>query len=118
MNPARLPKNHRFGVPALVRNTGLRALRLSSFLACLLACAAAPAATVFPFGSSWKFTLGTAEASNPTDAWRTAGFVDTAWSSGNMPIGYGEPDIVTSVPTSAAGGYNTIYFRKSFNIAD
>ena len=88
-------------------------------LAILLAWAGyAPAAVVFTNGSSWKYALGTAEASAPTDAWRAINFNDSGWSGGLTPVGYGEPEIVTAVPTGTAGGYTTIYLRKAFNVVD
>ena len=77
---------------------------------------ASPATEIFPFGSSWKFFLGTDEASNPTDAWRAIGFNDVRWTNGVAPIGYGEQGIVTRLPTSRNRFWLATFFRKPFVI--
>lgn len=86
--------------------------------------------SVVPFSSNWRYFLGTNEASLPdTTAWRFLGFNDSSWSSGTAPIGYPsaadrvgfEASIATTIPTSGAGNYLSVYFRKTFqltNIAD
>jgi len=85
----------------------------------ILPCVSAPGAQVFPTGSSWKYLIGTQEASSPDPtAWRQLGFADAAWSTGTAPVGYGEADIVTTIPDSQTGGYSSVYFRKEFTIAD
>src|SRR5262245_52530549 len=53
----------------------------------------AEAATLLTYRSAgWKYVLGTAEASNPTDAWRALGFDDSAWTPGAAPVGYPSAD--------------------------
>jgi CotH kinase protein/Lamin Tail Domain len=79
--------------------------------------ALATAAVVFPNGSSWNYLLGTAEASSPTDAWRAIVFNDAAWTPRPSPVGYGQ-GIINPLPTSAVGGYTTVYLRKAFTIGD
>jgi len=79
------------------------------------------AATVFDFGSGWNYFLGVTEASNPTTAWRQVGFPDGTWSNGPTPIGYGEPDIATTVPQSdeiPGQNYSVIFLRKTFTVTD
>src|SRR6185436_17475611 len=44
--------------------------------------------TIFDYNASWKYVLGTSEASVPPSAWRAIVFNDSAWSSGAAPIGY------------------------------
>ncbi len=74
---------------------------------------------LFNNGSSWKYFIGTQEASTPdTSAWRAIDFNDDNWSSGAAPVGYGEPDIQTVLPSSAAGNYLSAFFRKTFVVAD
>src|SRR5881397_491723 len=46
------------------------------------------AATPIPLGSTWKYVIGTSEASVPNDEWRGIGFGDSSWASGVAPIGY------------------------------
>jgi len=82
---------------------------------------AAQQALVSP-GASWRYVLGTGEASVPSDAWRRLGFDDSNWSMGPTPIGYGVVAevgrIVTPLPTSKRGGYLTVYLRHSFDVPD
>ncbi|MEI7729006.1 MAG: immunoglobulin domain-containing protein [Verrucomicrobiota bacterium] len=70
----------------------------------------------FPTNSTWRYFIGTTEASSPVDAWRQNTYNDASWSEGQAPIGYGDPGIVTGVPTSENGGYVSMFFRKSFNV--
>jgi len=72
------------------------------------------AAVFFNNGSSWKYFVGTQEASTPQSAWRAIAFNDSTWSTGNAPIGYGEPDIVSSVPAATL----SVYHRKTFVVPD
>ncbi|HTD66300.1 MAG TPA: hypothetical protein VK846_07200, partial [Candidatus Limnocylindria bacterium] len=75
----------------------------------------APAASLFNLGANWKYFVGTQEASTPQTAWRAIVFDDSTWTSGNAPIGYGEPDIVLpAVPTATL----SVYHRKTFVISD
>jgi hypothetical protein len=73
-------------------------------------------------GSSWRYVLGTKEASVPSDAWRRIAFDDSNWSVGPTPIGYGgvveAGRIVTTLPRSDVGGYVSVYLRHSFNVPD
>jgi hypothetical protein len=83
--------------------------------------------TVVPLSSSWKFYIGTNEASSPTTAWREIGFDDSSWGNGAAPIGYSEPgstmtgfetSIATTFPQSdASPNWLTAYFRKAFTIS-
>lgn len=96
-----------------------------AILFCLLALTtpaeAAQRSLVSP-GSSWRYVLGTREASIPSDAWRQIAFDDSNWSMGPIPIGYGgiaeAGRIVTTLPRSDVGGYVTVYLRHSFNVPD
>jgi hypothetical protein len=73
-------------------------------------------------GSSWRYVLGTKEASVPSDAWRRIAFDDSNWSMGPTPIGYGSVAevgrIATPLPRSNVGGYLSVYLRHSLNVPD
>lgn len=57
-------------------------------------------------GDQWKYY----DAGNePTGNWKTVGFDDTSWATGNAELGYGEGDEATTI-----GNTLTAYFRKSF----
>jgi len=78
------------------------------------------AQVVFPADSDWRYVIGTQEASNPIDAWRSLGFSDAAWTDGQAPFYYetgsgytGTTDLI-AVQNTATG----VYLRKVFNIAD
>ncbi len=79
---------------------------------------AVQSADLLPAGSTWKYRLGTTEASNPVDAWRNVDFDDASWSSGAAPIGYGEADIQTTIPTSSAQNYTSLFLRKTFSVTN
>jgi len=78
--------------------------------------------TLISVGDSWNYFIGTGfvEASVPSTLWRGNPFDDSAWLSGATPIGYGEADIATTIPTSAttAGNYLSVYLRKAFTISN
>ncbi len=74
-------------------------------------------ASVFGFGSNWKYYD---KGADPGSGWRTAGFSDASWASGNGQFGYGDGDETTIVSygPSASNKYTTTYFRKPVNITD
>ncbi|MDX2045896.1 MAG: AbfB domain-containing protein [Chitinophagaceae bacterium] len=76
---------------------------------------AAPA-TLFGFGSSWKYL---ANGINQGTTWRNLGFIDDTWPSGTGELGYGDGDEATviSYGPSASSKYITYYFRKLINIS-
>ena len=89
----------------------------------------APGFNDFPTGATgWRYRLGTSEASTPSSAWRTNGFVeDGTWNSGAIPIGYTtgandplgyEAKIATALPTSTVGNYTAVYLRKTFVVTN
>ena len=105
----------------------MKAMYLVSTLFFILLGGAAQGAniTVFDYNTSWKYVLGTSEASVPASAWRAVVFNDAAWSTGPAPIGYdtaGTPGttlpIATTTPTSSVGNFLSIYFRKTFVITN
>jgi hypothetical protein len=68
-------------------------------------------------GSVWRY-LDTGV--DPTSAWRTPGFNDSAWKSGKGVLGYGDAGQATPVgfgPNSGAK-FITTYFRSKFTVAD
>src|SRR5687768_11191523 len=85
--------------------------------------------TNLPAGSpNWRYRLGTNEASSPVEAWRSNAFLeDATWSTGTLPLGYvtGAPNdpngyeaaLITTVPTSTAGNYLSVFLRKTFVVS-
>lgn len=108
----------------------IRPVSLAAIAAALAAAFSVQAAEIIPFRSGgWKYVLGTQEASNPTDVWRLISFEDAAWlpagSTASAPVGYPsggatglEAEIQTILPTSAAGGYTSVFLRKEFVVAN
>lgn len=72
---------------------------------------------LLPMGSSWKYFKGTSEASAPREAWREPGFDAAGWPEGTAPIGYGESFLGTRLDDMRYN-YTTVYFRKTFQLAD
>lgn len=73
--------------------------------------------TLISPGSTWRYNdtgtdLGT--------AWRTVGYIDSAWGSGQAELGYGDGDEQTTLNygPSPTNKYPTYYFRHSFNVLD
>lgn len=82
---------------------------------------AIPASTLVNRGDVWKYNnlnvdLGT--------AWRDPGYNDNTWASGPAPVGSGllfngEIPLATSIDIGPDGGrYPTVYFRRTFNVAN
>jgi hypothetical protein len=71
---------------------------------------------LLPAGSMWKYFKGQSEPSAP-GAWRQLAFDDSAWLSGQSPLGYGEDFLPTKL-NDMRGSYTSIYLRKSFDVAD
>ena len=68
-------------------------------------------------GESWRFLD---DGSNQGTNWREVGFNDSAWSSGNSPLGYGDPGFATTVSfgPDTNNRFITTYFRKNFNVSN
>jgi len=79
--------------------------------------AIAPSTTILPPGGTWSYLKGLSEASSPTEAWREYDFYDLSWSTGQLPIGYGENFIVTTL-SDMQGGYTSVFLRKKFNVTN
>ncbi len=62
----------------------------------------------------WNYFKGT-EA--PPPGWRELSFDDSSWESGEAPIGYGE-DIVETAIDDMRENYLSLFFRKTFEVAD
>ncbi len=106
----------------------------SFFLLFLAATISSSAGELIPFRSpGWKYFLGTQEPSpSNTSLWRTndsTAFSDATWlPAGNTtsaPIGYPsagagglEATIQTVLPTGTVGGYNNMFLRKTFAVAN
>jgi len=67
--------------------------------------------TIFDLASAWKYyDLDAA----PASTWKTTNFDATNWSSGNGPLGYGDP--VTTVIHGGQTGLSAAYFVKDFSV--
>ncbi|MHA3772181.1 hypothetical protein ACXR0O_11645 [Verrucomicrobiota bacterium sgz303538] len=71
--------------------------------------------TLIAAGTTWKYLDN---GSDQGTTWRQPGFNDTAWKTGDGPLGYGDADEQTTV---GFGGKNnskfiTTYFRKTFTV--
>jgi hypothetical protein len=71
-------------------------------------------AEVVRAGETWRYVKGIAE---PAATWRQPGFGEAGWSSGQVPIGYGEGFIRTEL-ADMQGGYSSVYLRKTFQVDD
>ncbi len=66
--------------------------------------------------TGWHYRKGTAEPSEPLDAWRQLDFVeDDTWLVGQAGFGYGDADDNT-VLDDMRNGYSTIYLRYEFTV--
>ena len=72
-----------------------------------------PPRTLIGAGAVWRY-LDT--GTNPAAAWRTNGFDDSVWKSGEGQFGYGEGDeqTVVSYGPNVSSKFVTTWFRKSF----
>ena len=80
-----------------------------------------PQAFIAASATGWRYKKGTAEASSPVDAWRSAGFSDTSWLTGQAAIGFGtgiNPNTTLSDMLSGTGvlNYKSVYGRKAFTV--
>lgn len=77
--------------------------------------AADPAGQVLVEASGdWKYFKGTQA---PPTGWAGPEYIDTSWSTGTAPLGYGETFIATPL-ADMRGSYSTVYLRKSFTVVD
>lgn len=79
-----------------------------------------PSAAQFmvPKASVWRYMD---DGSDQGTAWKDPDFDDSAWKSGQGPLGYGNPGLNTIVEFGDIGGtgkYITTYFRKKFLTTD
>lgn len=75
------------------------------------------AATLVEAGARWRYLD---DGSNQGTAWRSPGFNDSSWRSGNAQLGYGDGDEATSVSfgPNAGSKFVTTYYRHAFNVSD
>jgi hypothetical protein len=73
--------------------------------------------TLLAAQSSWKYFKGLSEASLPTTLWRQPAFDDAGWSTGLLPIGFGESFTNTPIP-DMNGSYSSVFLRKQFTVTD
>jgi hypothetical protein len=69
----------------------------------------------------WSFQKGTAEASDPVDAWRSPEFDASSWETAKLPLGFGgvgSPGIewVTEL-SDMQSNYSSAFLRRTFEVA-
>lgn len=65
-------------------------------------------------GSEWKYLD---DGSDQGTAWRSSGFDDSTWRTGEAQLGYGDNDEATVIDGGPSGDrFITAYFRKSFPV--
>jgi hypothetical protein len=71
---------------------------------------------------TWNYYRAiSAEPSDPVEEWRTLGFDDSSWQTGQTSIGYGDSDDETDLSLQSPpmqGNYTTVYLRKTFEITN
>jgi len=90
----------------------------SLFALLLLNSLACGQTSLVPAGATWSYLRGTAEASNPTSAWRLGTFVENGWSSGPMPFWVGDVLPGGTELTGMLNVHTTVFLRQSFSVAD
>jgi len=83
-----------------------------SALVCMISSALQAQTTIFAQGSSWSYNDTNVALA---DQWKNANYNISTWSTGNGPLGYGDP-----VTTTISNSLITAYFAKDFtvNLAD
>lgn len=69
--------------------------------------------TIIAAGADWAYWYSAAE---PGSGWNTAGFDDSAWSSGAAPLGWGQAQLGTTLPTLSPKPLASFY-RSTFELA-
>jgi len=77
----------------------------------------APIQEGFDQGATWRYRVGSAEASSPAAAWRRPGFDDSGWTQGAAPFGYGPLSYGTDLQSAMKGLCSTLFLRRSFALA-
>ena len=68
-------------------------------------------------GDSWRYWKGVSEASIPSELWRHIGFADSSWAS--APSGFASGGIPEATAfLDMPGNFTSVYFRKTFAVAD
>ncbi len=84
--------------------------------------------SVLANAQTWKWLLPTAAPANDANgaSWTAAAYIDTAWSSGAAPLGYGEttglttnisptaPNYTSAINAAGTGEPGAAYFRTTF----
>lgn len=69
----------------------------------------APSASLVKVGSSWRYL---SNGSDQGTAWRLPAFTDSAWSTGDAELGFGDSDETTVISPQGV----THYFRQRFEV--
>lgn len=77
---------------------------------------APPPATLVPADAHWRYR---AVASAAPAGWQTGSFDDSSWAAGPAPLGFGEGDEATVIPSGTSTSRPiTSYFRHRFFVED
>lgn len=103
-----------FWFPAARRSLFASGWRLA--LALLMVAASPPFTpaqerVVVGYGSTWRWLEGTAEASNPVEAWRGTNFSDAAWTPAPAPFHYGEGLAEGTLLNNMRSNYTCVFLR-------
>ncbi|MGC3959053.1 MAG: hypothetical protein QM813_14255, partial [Verrucomicrobiota bacterium] len=81
--------------------------------------------TVLSNGATWRWRKGTNEVSTPTTAWRTNGFNDAAWPTGNAPFHYGanasggdDALLTGTILAGMSNSYRGVFLRRAFVVTN
>ena len=70
-------------------------------------------------GTSWKYLAPLTAGTAPAATWKDSGFNDAAWTTATARIGFGDLGRGEATTLDTSGGKpQTVYFRRTFNIAD
>lgn len=116
INVFSIPKNkfvqgtNRISIELHNRSVGSSDLTIDAYLK--TTAVTAPLGTVLTQGSTWKYKD---DNQAPSSQWKNANYDISSWSSGNGPLGYGDP-----VTTTINSGLAAAYFAKDFtaNLTD
>ncbi len=74
---------------------------------------------IFGLNSQWRYFKGTTE---PSTGWQDRGFSDGSWLTGTGAVGYSndadEQAWIKTTITGMSGSYTSLYFRKTFDVAN
>ena len=97
----------------LPRSPWLHLLTVGWLMMCLqVSTAAGDSITIINRGAVWKYH---SQGFIPAEGWMARTHDDSAWTSGPAPLGYGDGDEATVIPSGSGQlKYSASYFRHAF----